>query len=194
MRWWKRIVTAWRLARINREFEFWQGALPKLEALKWAIPEKLEAADVFIPKLDALERVLSRLESMGARMPSPEEIDALADRLEALDSTVARIEALGTHPKPVMVYVASNGDKPKAKVDQVQLAQKHEWDRLKLLSRFVQAAEQSQKLEQDWQKIQQGEHDAFFEFQSMNKDDSKVMWMYKKGVSDGVKWCINRFS
>lgn len=66
------------------------------------------------------------------------------------------------------------------------------WNRMKLLEKFSLLDAKSKEIEAEWQKIQQDEHNATFAFQSGRSNE--VDASYKKGVADGVKWCLNRFS
>ena len=185
----RRIALTWRMARAIPSLEFWQGALPKLEALKWSIPQRLESLDAFIPKLDALERILGRLDDAGVRIPPIDVLTRLNQRLEALDGVVSKIETLSfpaIEPKPKNPVIPAKTPPP-------DMTQKHEWDRLKMLARFCQLEGQAKAIEDEWRQIQQDENDAFFAWQSIRKSDAELLYLYKKGIADGIKWCVNRF-
>lgn len=48
-------------------------------------------------------------------------------------------------------------------------------------------------IESEWQKLQQEEHDTLYGFQVRLREDQKQDHSYKKGIVDGVKWCMERF-
>lgn len=181
------------MIRVVPKLEYLETTIPKLEALKWAIP-KLEALDAFAPRLDALNGILERLEALDKCMPSAETLNTMVSRFEGLDEAVAKIEQLGPAPKPITIRVTDNPDKPKSTIDKQALEERHEWDRLRLLARFAGAAGKAREIEQEWQRIQQDENDALFAFQTLDKGNSKEVFLYKKGIADGIKWVINRFS
>jgi len=66
--------------------------------------------------------------------------------------------------------------------------------RLKLLSKFAGIAEKAREVELEWQRIQQDEHDFQFAFHTSKDEESQAKYLYKKGIADGVKWCLNLFS
>lgn len=65
---------------------------------------------------------------------------------------------------------------------------------MRMFFQFLCMTEQAKEIEQEWQRIQQDEHDFFFAFQVTRNDDAKAEYMYKKGIADGIKWAISRFS
>lgn len=69
----------------------------------------------------------------------------------------------------------------------------HQLRRLKALWKFANLGTKAREIEVEWQKIQQDEHDAFFCFQVF-KGNTQADYAYKKGVADGIKWCVERFS
>lgn len=188
-----RFRIAWQLSGICRDVQFWRGVLPRLEALRGDLPQTAERMDVFASKLDALERVLASLEAMGGRIPQPEVLNALKERLGTLDSVVAKIETLAS---PVVVNVVSPQPKPRQILTETEaevIERRNEWNRLKLLAKFCQLEGKAKEIEQEWQRIQQDEHDSFFAFQTFPKSDSELAYLYKKGIADGIRWCVKRF-
>lgn len=144
----------------------------RLRRLLKLVPRLLSHADVleaFLPRLVALDAILGRLEGFD-------------DRLKALDKALYRMEKIGKEEaQPVAVVTHSNG--------------KHDYEegRIKMLGKFVALAGKGREIELAWQKIQQDEHDAFFAFQIF-QGRNEVDYAYKKGIADGVKWCVERFS
>lgn len=69
----------------------------------------------------------------------------------------------------------------------------HQLNRLRTLWRFCKLSSRAKEIESEWQKIQQNEHDEFFKFQVF-RGSSKDELAYKKGITDGIKWCVERFS
>lgn len=188
----RRISLVWRLLRVVPRLEYLEKALPTAESLKWAVP-KLEALDALNPKLGLLNQILERLESLDRCMPDPETLNTMVSRFQSLDLAVAKIEQLGPAPKPVTIKIVEQ-DRPKGLVDKQALEEQHQWDRLKLLARFAGAAGKAREIEQEWQRIQQDENDAHFAFQTLNKGNPEQIYLYKKGIADGIKWVLNRFS
>lgn len=62
-----------------------------------------------------------------------------------------------------------------------------------LVSQLSQMSGKGAEIEKEWQKIQQGEYDAKFAFDVLRGNDD-YNYAYKKGLADGVRWCIARFS
>lgn len=117
-----------------------------------------------IPELDAVQDVVPKLEALEKFLPKVGELSALIAQIESIDS--------GKKPKDIEVL--------------------HGWNRLKLLSKFALVASKGREIELEWQRIQQDEHDATFALRSGKSNDVDVA--YKKGIADGIKWCVNRFS
>ena len=90
----------------------------------------------------------------------------------------------GKSPEPVA--------QKKADVDQAN--RRHEENRVLLAAKIMKVSEKARELELEWQKIQQEEHDAFFAFQAIGGKSQESLYVYKKGIADGIKWCINHFS
>ena len=64
---------------------------------------------------------------------------------------------------------------------------------IKLLWKFVRMVPQSKELELEWQKIQQDEHNEDFRYQVYKgRPDGELA--YKRGFTDGINWCLKRFS
>jgi len=188
----RRISLVWRLLRVVPKLEYLELALPTAEALKWAIP-KLEALDTLQPRLHALNAILERLEALDKCMPDANTLNTIVSRFESLDSAVAKIEQLGPAPKPLTVTVREQGQRNVVEIDKKALEERNEWNRLKLLSQFVGAAGKAREIELEWQQIQQDENDSYFAFQTL-KGNPENVYLYKKGIADGIKWVINRFS
>lgn len=68
----------------------------------------------------------------------------------------------------------------------------HEVARLKLLMKFSHLKGRSEEIEKEWQRIQQDEHDSYFEFQVL-RGQNELEHAYKKGIREGIQWCIDRF-
>lgn len=66
-------------------------------------------------------------------------------------------------------------------------------NRFRILWRFCSLLGKREEIEREWQKIQQDEHDEFFRFQ-IYKGIAGDQLAYKRGIVDGIKWCIDRFS
>lgn len=168
---------------------FWQGALPRLDVLAKSLPNQLDRLDSFIPKLDALERLLGRLEGVNGTMPPKETLEALNQKLGALDAVVAKIETLA-YP---ITKAAQKTEAVVAVVPKEDLERKNEWNRLKMLAKFCQLEGKAKEIEDEWRKIQQDEHDFAYAFQVRNDGNPETMYLYKKGIADGVKWCVKHF-
>lgn len=158
---------------------------------------KFETFERLIPHLESLKSVIEKLDAIERRMPPIEQIEAMASRLVSLDSAVSKIETLA-NPRPVTVVVShSNGNGKHSLTDEQKAAiqERHEWSRLNLLSKFVNASEKARDIEVEWQRIQQDENDSFFAFQSLRgRSDSESVYLYKKGIGDGIRWVLERFS
>ena len=157
---------------------------------------KLSTFEALLPHFEAIKTLMERLQAMADRMPDLESIQAMSERLASLDSAVAKIETMA-NPRPVTVVVNQNGNHkpPVSEETKAALAERHEWARLNLLSRFVNASGKAREIEAEWQKIQQDENDSFFAFQSLRgRSDSELVYLYKKGIGDGIRWVLERFS
>ena len=161
-----------------------------MRALDEGLP-KLTALETFLPKFDALQGILDHLERMERRMPDEVTLVDMARKLSVLDATIAKIEAFRP-PETVMVIQERHNGKVQV-VQKPDLTEQHNWNRMKMLTQFVSLAGKAREIELEWQKIQQAENDAFFAFQSF-KDKAESEYIYKKGIADGIKWCVNRFS
>lgn len=137
-------------------------------------------------RIEALGAILGHLEGLEKKFATNHALQTLAERLEHLDQVIMRIENL---EEPRLSVVAANGHDVHPARQELQ-----EWQRLQLLSKFVQLAGKAKEIETEWQRIQQDEHDFLFAFQVSNNEDSQAKYLYKKGIADGVKWCVARFS
>lgn len=70
---------------------------------------------------------------------------------------------------------------------------RHALTRAKLILKFAKMLGESEQIEKEWQRIQQAEHDFLYAFQTSLNDEDKSNFLYKKGVADGIKWCIKNF-
>jgi len=185
----KRIVLSWRILRLLPKLEFLDQALPALESMENIVP-KLEALERLVPKLNQFDRVIARLEAMEAQLPDKDALASITEKFQYLDEAVNKIKSLGE--VPVVVH-QTNGH---VQTMQATMIKDREivdgWNRMKLLSKFALLASKSKEIEQEWQRIQQDEHDATFAWQSGRSNEVDVS--YKKGIVDGIKWCVNRFS
>jgi len=144
---------------------------------------QLDSLESLLPKLEALGPVLDRIGGLDERVGDLAIIEQAAPRLESLDNALERLHSLGQkEPKALMAQ-----EKPMANTVN------HDLERLKMLSKFAALVGKAKEIEQEWQKIQQDEHDSFFAFQVMRGSNERE-YAYKKGIADGIKWVINRFS
>lgn len=153
----------------------------------WAIVQNIGVLDSVLVKIEALSGILERLSTIEKSLSTNETLLSLAGRIEAIDAAVRKVESLAM-PKP-----ETNGNGHAVIVHPAK-ADLIEWNRLKLLAKFVQLADKGKEIETEWQRIQQDEHDFEFAFHTSINDDSQSKYLYKKGIADGVKWCVSRFS
>lgn len=85
-------------------------------------------------------------------------------------------------PKQAEVVVPAKKPKPD-----------YELERLRLMERFHGVSGKAQQIQDEWQRIQQDEHNENFAFQVLRGNNEGV-YLYKKGISDGIKWCLKNFS
>lgn len=152
--------------------------------LAYSVLTGADALEPVISKIEALSGVLSRLEGIQGRLPESSVLESLASRLETLDSLIQKLEA--PHES---VSVHQNGEQNPPIKEDIQ-----EWNRLKLLSKFVHLSGKAKEIELEWQRIQQDEHDFQFAFQTTPNEETQSKYIYKKGIADGIKWCIDRFN
>lgn len=67
-----------------------------------------------------------------------------------------------------------------------------EVSRLRLLAQFAGMKGKAEEIEKEWQRIQQDEHNAHFAFQIL-RGNNESEYLYKKGIAEGIKWCIDHF-
>jgi hypothetical protein len=186
----KRVVLSWRILRLLPKLEFLDEALPELEAMQAIVP-KLEALGKFLPKLRQLDSLIALVETMEAQLPDKDVLASITSKFIYLDEALGKIQSLGQ--VPTVVYQESNGHGQSMQATMIKDREIiHGWNRMKLLSKFALLASKSREIELEWQRIQQDEHDATFAFRSGRSNE--VDASYKKGIADGVKWCVNRFS
>jgi fido (protein-threonine AMPylation protein) len=150
--------------------------------LLFQVTAYLDILGALIPKLAALNDLLRRLEKIDSRITELDVLHATAAiaRLESLDASVKRIERVASsHQEPVVAHPNGNG---------------HDVKRLQVLNKFAQLSGKAREIELEWQRIQQDENDALCAFQTTLKEENKQDYFFKKGISEGVKWCVNRFS
>lgn len=151
----------------------------------YSLINDLDKIEVIVGRIENLGTVLGRLESIEKTLATCQPLENLADRLGALNNAVTKIETLqGVVPTDEIV----NKTIHPVKQDLM------EWNRLKLLAKFVQLADKGQEIEQEWQRIQQNEHDFEFAFHSTPSEETQGQYLFKKGIAEGIKWCVNRFS
>lgn len=129
---------------------------------------ELDKLDVIFQKIDYLEGNLKNI-STG---------------METLDHTLERLKVLDVKPVTKVIYQKEPGQK-------ANLVE-HEWSRLKLLSKFSNLSGKAEEIEKEWQRIQQAEHDEYFKFQ-VTRGNSELDHIYRKGIREGIQWCIDRF-
>lgn len=151
----------------------------------WAILQNLGVLDDVLVKIEALNQILVRLSTVEKALSTNETLLSLANRVEALDAAVRKVEELG-QPAPKV--------EPTGKAVHPVKEDLMEWNRLKILSQFVALAPKAKEIEAEWQKIQQDEHDFRFAFETAPNPETEAHYVFKKGIAEGIKWCVNRFS
>lgn len=182
-----------KLLRHIGNLEFTISKLEKLSPLLLRLQEaecqirelQLSAAERLIPKLECLDSILPKLSALGNQVPELEILGQIVPKFEQLDAALAKLGELGK-PVPLAVVPVVDQSKNGSKFD-------HEWNRLKMLGKFVQLAGKAKEVESEWQRIQQEEFDAVFAAQLTGRKDDELLFVYKKGVTEGIKWCVNRF-
>lgn len=144
--------------------------------------------DSLVSKIVALESSVERLASVEERLARNDTLLSLANRIDNLDRCVSMVET--SKVVAVVPVKSENGKHPPAPVSE----NIHEWNRLKLLAKFVSMSEKAREVELEWQRIQQDEHDFYLAFQTTPDENSKINYIFKKGIAEGIKWCVNRFS
>lgn len=147
-----------------------------------------------IPKLDELEKTLPTLEDIAFATPRLEVIEQFLPRLGALDDLIRKVSTVNVQlAKLENFHVETKKVEEKPSLPEQQL---HEFNRLKLLSKFVNLAGRAEEIEKEWQRIQQDEHDAYFRLGVATipgMDEAKIDFAHKSGIAKGIKWCIERF-
>lgn len=131
-----------------------------------------------LTELDKLSDIFSRIDELEANLKN------ISCGMETLDGSLERLKCLDSKPVTQVIHV--NGSKKLP--DPVQ----HEWSRLKLLSKFANLSGKAEEIEKEWQKIQQDEFDTYFSFQVV-RGQNELDLMYRKGIREGIQWCIDRF-
>lgn len=185
-----------RLLEADRKVPYVENFMPKIEAVERIligltdIDKKMHEFNEFKEKLATLEATYLKLEEVERRMPQTSVFDSVMDRLEKMNNAMSKIERIERIPVPVS---SANGEINDVATALSKHDEKiHEWNRLKLLSRFVKFADKAKEIEQEWVTIQQDANNSNFAFQSGRGVEVDVS--YKKGIVDGIKWCVNRFS
>lgn len=145
--------------------------LPKLD-------KSLNELEALVPKLEKIN-LDKRIAEMGI-------INEFIPRFEQLDSALVKLADVG---KPIEVRVMES---PKKK-PVLDLTEQHELNRLRMLSKFVALSGRAREIELEWQRIQQDDNDETFAFK-MLRGQNENMYFYKKGIVEGIKWCVNRFT
>lgn len=144
---------------------------------------RLDSLISLLPKLEAMSEILERIGNLDDKIYELALLHETSIKLTSLDDSLKRLQSLES-PKTVQVV-------EKVPVVQHQ-RQDHEFNRLKALGKFAQLAGKAREIELEWQKIQQEEHDAFFAYNLLHGRDENNH-AYRKGVTDGIKWCVDRF-
>lgn len=145
-----------------------------LRRLLRLIPKLLKALDileVLQPKLEADLLIL----------------EETVRKFENLDACLSRIESAGRRPveaQAVAVAATKNG---------THAEERYGWNRLQMIAKFASLTGKAKEIEQEWQRIQQDEHDEHFAFQVL-RGSNESTYLYKKGIADGIKWCVEHFS
>lgn len=129
-------------------------------------------------ELDKLSVIFQRIDELESNLKN------ITCGMETLEGSIDRLKCLDVKPVSQVVYVNGKTKHP----DPVQ----YEWSRLKLLSKFVNLSGKAEEIEKEWQKIQQDEHDSYFAFQVLRGQDA-LDHTYRKGIREGIQWCIDRF-
>ena len=144
------------------------------------LTDQVDALNSLLPKLEALGPILEKIGDLDSKVNELAILEAVAPRLEALNQALEKINKLDVR-------------EPKApEVKHENIEPNHDIARLQMLSKFAALVGKAKQIEEEWQKIQQDEHDAFFAFQVMKGTNDKE-YAYKKGIADGIKWCVNHF-
>jgi hypothetical protein len=146
---------------------------------------QLDALESALPKLEAMEPILVKIGDLDSKVSALEVLGNTAPKLDQLNMALEKIHSLQV-PVAVQAVVLPEHKNGKAAPD-------HEWNRLKLLSKFVNLVGKARDIEKEWQRIQQDEHDEHFAFQVL-RGNNEASYLYKKGIADGIKWCVDRFS
>lgn len=152
----------------------------------WKLAGRLDLLHGVLSSVESFDGVLTRLYGLERRMPPIGILEALASRLEGLDKMLTKVEASSPAITPA---VAAASPQTQVSIDALR-----EWERLKLLSQFVHLFGKGKEIETEWQRIQQDEHDFQFAFNSSPTEENQSKYLYKKGIADGVKWCLKNFS
>lgn len=150
----------------------------------------MEQLDAFLPKFEALQGILIRLECLENRMPTVESIQSMTEKLASLEAVISKIENMKI-PEPIVI-TQEHKDGKTIVVDRKAVNDQVEWNRLKMLSQFTHMAGKADLIEKEWQKIQQDENDAYFQFQIL-RDKAESEYCFKKGIAEGIKWCVKHF-
>lgn len=142
----------------------------------------LDALESLVPKLEALDPVLKSLSEIDRKVAEVKALESTVNKIISLDDSLARIESLGARREVVAPVVhRTNGNE-----------ERHGWNRLELLAKFANLSGKAKEIEEEWQKIQQDEHDEHFALQVLRGNNEGV-YLYKKGIADGIKWCVKHF-
>lgn len=135
-----------------------------------------------IDELDGMESAICELQNFrdGVNIKTKAIYDVV-EKIGNLDDKLSRIEELGK----------MRPDVPKQEIKEMK-NDRNGWQRLEVLAKFSNLVGKASEIESEWQKIQQSEHDEHFAFQILRGNNEKEYY-YKKGIVDGIKWCVDRF-
>ena len=86
-----------------------------------------------------------------------------------------------------------NAEREAELAHRVGVLDRHQLKRIKMLWRFASLLPKAREIELEWQKIQQDDNDETFAF-NMLRGQNESLHYYKKGIAEGIQWCLNRFS
>jgi len=157
------------------------------------LSEKIETALASIRNIEGISTLISKIENLGYVVSRLTNVEKSLSGSDALESLAMRIEKLDLILKRIESPIKTIDIKEPVSVNPVK-QDLLEWNRLKLLSKFVALSEKGEEIEKEWQRIQQDEHDFQFAFETSLNEESQAKYLYKKGIADGVKWCLKNFS
>ena len=144
----------------------------------------LETLETLIPRLEAMSKsiqtIFTKIDSLNNKTPELDILQTMIDRLEMLDQALLKLSKSESLPK----VEPKNGNGA--------ISEKNELARLRMLVQFLSLGAKVDQIEKEWQRIQQDENDSQFAVQVKGGPESEHF--YKKGIADGVRWCVKHFS